>query len=231
MAEVASAFVSLVPSARGFGSKLDSQIGGEVDKSGKKAGASWGKVFAIGAGLGIGTKAIGALGDSLGEAREASVIGARTANVIEKMGNSANISAEGVANLAGAISNKVGIDDEAIQSGQNMLLTFGQIRNEAGKGNDIFNQTSKLMVDMSAAMGTDAKSAALQLGKALNDPTKGVTALTRAGVSFTAQQKEQIKSLQESGDMLGAQKIVLGEVSKQFGGAAEAMATPADKAK
>jgi hypothetical protein len=54
-------------------------------------------------------------------------------------------SAKQVGNLATAISNKVGIDDEAIQSGQNLLLTFKNIRNEAGKGNDIFNQTTSIM--------------------------------------------------------------------------------------
>lgn len=231
MAEIASAFVSLLPSVRGFRSKLDSQISGDIDKTGKKAGLSFGKIFAGAAALGVGAKAFSFLGDSLAEGREATVIGARTANVIKEMGNAANISAKGVSNLAGQISAKSGIDDEAIQSGQNLLLTFGNIRNEAGRGNKIFDQTSQLMVDMSAAMGTDAKAAALQLGKALNDPTKGVTALTRSGVSFTEQQKAQIKTLTESGNILGAQKVILGEVSKQFGGAAESMATPADKAK
>lgn len=231
MAEVASAYVSLMPSAKGFGSKLDSQISGDISKSGKKAGIGFGKLFAAGAALGLGAKAFSFLGDSLAEATDAQVIGARTENVIKKMGGAANVTAKQVGNLAGAISKKTGIDDEAIQAGQNMLLTFGKVRNETGKGNDVFDQTSRLMVDMSAAMGTDAKSAALQLGKALNDPTEGVSKLTRSGVSFTDQQKEQIKTLQESGNMLGAQKVILGEVKKQFGGAAEAMATPADKAK
>lgn len=231
MAEIASAFVSLLPSARGFGPKLDSQISPEINASGKKAGLSFGKLFAVGAALGIGAKAFSFLGDSLAEATDAAVVGSRTENVIKKMGNAANISAAQVGDLAASISNKTAIDDEAIQAGQNLLLTFGQVRNEAGKGNDIFNQTSRLMVDMSAAMGTDAKSAALQLGKALNDPVRGVTALTRSGVSFTQQQKDQIKTLQESGNVLGAQKIILGEVEKQFGGAGAAMATPAERAK
>ena len=31
------------------------------------------------------------------------------------------------------------------------------------------------------------------LGKALNDPVKGITALGRAGVTFTDEQKKQIK--------------------------------------
>ncbi len=66
------------------------------------------------------------------------------------------------------------------------------------------------------------KASAIQLGKALNDPTKGVTALSRVGVTFTQQQKDQIKALQESGDTMGAQKVILKELQKEFGGSAKA---------
>ena len=47
------------------------------------------------------------------------------------------------------------------------------------------------------------------VGKALNDPLKGLTALSRIGVQFTAQQQEQIKAMVEVGDVAGAQKIIL----------------------
>ena len=232
MAEVASAYVSLLPSAQGFGRKLDGQISSDINKSGKKSGLSFGKLFAAGAALGIGAKAFSFLGDSLAEAREAQVIGRRTENVIKTMGNAARVTAEDVGKMAGRLSAVTGIDDEAIQSGSNMLLTFGKIRNYVdGQFTGTFDRANALMVDMSAAMGTDMKGSAVQLGKALNDPVKGVSALSRVGVSFTEQQKEQIKTLVESGKTLGAQNIILGEVEKQFGGAAEAMATPADKAK
>jgi phage-related protein len=46
VAEVASAYVSLLPSAKGFGSKLNGAIGGDVDKAGKISGGRFGKVFA-----------------------------------------------------------------------------------------------------------------------------------------------------------------------------------------
>jgi phage-related minor tail protein len=139
------------------------------------------------------------------------------------------VSAKQVGDLAGAIAKKTGVDDEAIQSGQNLLLTFTNVKNVVGSGNDIFNQATKIMTDMSVALGTDASGSAIQLGKALNDPIKGVTALQRVGVSFTASQKEQIKTLVATGDTLGAQKIILQELNKEFGGAAEAAATPLGK--
>jgi len=58
--------------------------------------------------------------------------------------------------------------------------------------------------------------------KALNDPIQGINAMSRAGVSFTKQQKEQIKTLVESGRTLEAQKMILAELETEYGGAAEA---------
>lgn len=243
MAEIASAYVSILPSFKGTASALDKGMSGPASAAGKSSGSRFGKTFGSSAlapikGLvvGIGAlfaaqKIVGFFKDSIAEAREAQVVTARTENVIKTMGLSSKVSASQIADMAMSISNKTAVDDEAIQSGQNLLLTFGNVAKSAGQSNGVFAQTSQLMVDMSVAMGTDAKSSALQLGKALNDPTKGVTALARAGVSFTQQQKDQIATLQESGNVLGAQKIILGEVKKQFGGAAAAMATPADRAK
>jgi phage-related protein len=164
------------------------------------------------------------------EADEARKVGAQTAAVIKSTGGVAGITAGHVSSLSTAISKKIGVDDEAIQSGQNMLLTFSKVRNEVGKGNAIFDRATVSASDMAAAFGGDAVSNSKMLGKALNDPTKGVAALTRVGVSFTEQQKEQIKTLQESGDFLGAQKIILGEVEKQTKGSAASQATAAMKA-
>lgn len=156
--------------------------------------------------------------------------------VLASTGGAANISAEGVARLSDHLSLQAGIDNELIQQGENLLLTFRNIRNEAGLGNDIFNQTTKAAVDMSAAFTAAGKSmdvseAALQLGKALNDPAKGMARLMRVGVSFTAQQIAQAKQLQKNGDLLGAQKIILGELTQEFGDAARKTASPFDKAR
>jgi hypothetical protein len=232
MAEVGSAFVSVVPSAKGFGSKLDSEVGGELDSSGKKAGSRFGSMMKVGAAAAIGGAIVAGkfLVDSIGEAREAQKVSALTASTIKATGNAAGVSAKQVADLAGAISLKTGIDDETIQSGQNMLLTFKNIRNEAGKGNDIFNQSTKTLVDMSAAMGSEPKQAAIQLGKALNDPVKGISALSRVGVTFTEKQKKVIEGLVKGGETAKAQKIILGELNSEFGGAAEAQATAGEKA-
>jgi hypothetical protein len=163
------------------------------------------------------------------EGRDAAKIAASTAQGIKTMGAESWITADAVGELAESISNKIGVDDELIQQSANLLLTFGQVRNEVGKGNDIFNRATLAAQDLAAKGFGDADSSAKMLGKALNDPLKGLTALGKAGVTFTEQQKDQIRAMVESGDILGAQKLLLAEVEKQVGGTAEATASAGDK--
>lgn len=170
-------------------------------------------------------------------ARESARIGRLTENVIKSTGQAAGVTAKQVGDLATAISNKTGADDEAIQSGSNMLLTFTRVRDVVGKNNDIFTQATKAVVDMSAGLNSgdvsaeSIRSTSLQLGKALNDPVQGMLALTRSGVSFTEQQKAQVKKMVESNHMLDAQKLILKELSTEFGGAAAAASDSSTKLK
>jgi uncharacterized protein YdbL (DUF1318 family) len=151
-------------------------------------------------------------------------INAQTAQTIKSMGNAANISATEVEALAGQLEKLTATEAESIQEGANLLLTFRNISNQAGAGNDIFNQTTAIMVDMGRALGEDAAGSAIRLGKALNDPITGLTALRKVGVGFTEEQEAQIKALQNSGDMMGAQKVILAELQAQFGGSGAAFA-------
>lgn len=170
----------------------------------------------------VGVAMVGALKNGFQGLIENEAASKQTAAAIKSTGGAANVTAGQIESLADSIEKKSGMDALAIQEGQNLLLTFTKIRNEAGKGNDIFDQTTKIMADVSTAMGTEPKVAAIQLGKALNDPVKGIGALSRVGIQFTEQQKEQIRTLVESGDVMGAQKIILKELETQFGGSAEA---------
>lgn len=164
----------------------------------------------------------GFIGDSIQESRDAAHGLAQTEAAIKSTGGAAGVTAQQIVDLAGSLSHVTLFSDDAIQAQQNLLLTFTNVQNKAGEGNDIFTQASKIGLDMAQAMGTDAASGAVQLGKALNDPVAGITALTRVGVTFTDQQKAQIKSMAEHNNVIGAQKIVLGELTKEFGGSAAA---------
>lgn len=161
-----------------------------------------------------------ALVGGVSDAREAAKVFAQTQAVIASTGGAAGFTAEQIADMAGSLSAASGkslFGDDDIQRGQNMLLTFTNIT-------DLLPDTTQTMVDMAQALGTDAGGAAVQLGKALNDPIAGISALSRVGVSFTDQQKEQIKAMQEAGNMAGAQTVILNELNKEFGGSAQAAA-------
>ena len=238
---VGTAYVEIIPSAKGFAGKLQAELGGGMESSGKSAGAKASKGFG-GSFLGGIKKMIGPAAalvagigvadffkDAVGEARESQKVGALTTSIIKSTGSAAKVTADQVGDLATAISNKTGMDDEAVQSGANMLLTFKNVKNEIGKGSNVFDRATQAAADLSAAGFGNMTDQSKMLGKALNDPIKGITALGRSGVTFSDQQKKQIKTLVESGKTLEAQKIILGEVESQVGGAAEASATAGEK--
>lgn len=232
---IAEAYIQIVPVFQGVNKEIATQFGG-MNSVANKAGANVGnnmKQGMLSRLKGLAGPLVGAMGiyqvvniakKQLESLARIEVINTQTETVIKSMGNAANISAKQVEELAGALERTTATEAESIQEGANLLLTFGNIKNAAGEGNDIFTQTTKTMVDLSRAMGQDTKTSAIQLGKALNDPIKGVGALSRVGVSFSEQEKEKIKLLQESGDLMGAQKIILAALTAQFGGQGEAYA-------
>jgi len=94
-------------------------------------------------------------------------------------------------------------------------LTFTKI------GQDVFPDATEAVLNMAQKFGS-VDEAAIQLGKALNDPIQGVTALRRVGVMLTDQQEEQIKAFMAVGDIASAQKVILDELAVEFGGLAKA---------
>lgn len=98
---------------------------------------------------------------------------------------------------------------------QSLLLTFTSVKDK------IFNEAQPAIMDLATRMGGDLKGASIQVGKALNDPVQGMTALRRVGVSFSEDQKNVIAQLQATGDLAGAQRIILKELAVEFGGSAK----------
>jgi hypothetical protein len=216
------------------------QRGGQLVDSGsgvgKKAGTATGKGFtsALGGALTalggafVARRIFSFFEDSLKALGELQRVGAQTTAVIRSTGGAARVTATHVGTLAQHIEDLTTVDNKAVQAAANLLLTFTNIRNEVGRGNNIFDQAVETVTDMSVALGTDATQSAIQLGKALNDPIQGINALRRVGVSFTDEQREQIKVLVQTGRTLEAQKIILAELSREFGGSAKALGDTAE---
>jgi hypothetical protein len=105
----------------------------------------------------------------------------------------------GIRDMANEFENlNATIDDTVIQSGANVLLTFTNIREKA------FKPTIQAALDMNQALGggeSGLQGTIQRIGRALNDPIKGLGQLTRVGVTFTAEEKKKIAELVKSNNL------------------------------
>jgi tail length tape measure protein len=204
--------------------KFDKRVGG-MERSTSRLGKIGGEV---GRGLGTAATRLTGLGVAAAGLIGASVVAGihslerleqvtvATNTVIESTGGIAGVTAEKVRKLAEQYESlNATIDDKVIQSGENLLLTFTNISDKA------FEPALKAALDMNEAMGggeEGLQNTIIRLGKALQDPIKGATALRKVGVNLSEQQRKQIKTLVEQNDLYGAQRIILDELATEFGG-------------
>ncbi|MDQ0250951.1 hypothetical protein J2W22_003015 [Sphingomonas kyeonggiensis] len=138
-------------------------------------------------------------------------------SALDSMGPKAGRSLEQLSKQASDLQdNSLFDDDDIMKQVTANMLTFGNVSGQA------FDRAQLAAVNLTARLGGDLQGRALMVGKALNDPVKGISALTRAGVSLSAEQKEQIKTWVKAGETAKAQAMILDELDKQFGGAAKA---------
>jgi len=186
----------------------------------------------VGKKMAVAFAAIGAAGIAMGRKlfqafEEVSTANARIEQVVDSMGNFDGQIAEVTDRLvkqAEATAKLTGVDRNLIKESQALLLTFDSVNKTAGEAGGVFDRATDAAVDLAAAGFGSVTSNAQSLGRALQDPIRGLTALSRQGVTFTAEQQELIKSLVESNQTLAAQEIILGAIEKQVGGVAEATA-------
>ncbi len=138
---------------------------------------------------------------------------------IKSTGGTAGFTSEQLQKMASDLQGLTKFGDEDILSGvTSQLLTFTNVAGEQ------FKEAQVQALNLSTRLGVDLKSSTIQLGKALNDPIKGISAMSRSGIQFSEDQKAMIKSLVETGKTAEAQTIILKELENQFGGSAEAAA-------
>lgn len=139
-------------------------------------------------------------------------------STIKATGAAAWTSSEQLKEMASSLQDVTNYGDETVLSMQSVLLGFKNITG------DNFKEAAKAILDMSTVMGMDLKSAAQSIGKALDDPINGMDSLREQGFKFTDAQKKVMQSMIDTGNIAGAQKIILDELNGTFGGAAEASA-------
>lgn len=190
------------------------KFSGQIQKSGRKAS------YAL---AGLAGAAFGAVK----AAEDVTAANARLDTVLKDMGF-ANATKR-LTDYAETLETTTAVDAEVIKLTQAKLATFSNLTKTVNTANGAFDRATKAALDMAAAGFGEASTNAVQLGKALQDPIKGINSLARSGITFTAQEKEQIKTLVESGDTLAAQEMILKAVETQVGGTSEATATGSEK--
>jgi phage-related minor tail protein len=200
-----------VPKADARLDKL-TKAGGKAEKQTGKLTAAWksfGTVLTTGAVV-LGFRSI------LTATAKAQQSQAQLAAGLASTGGASGQTMESLSALADEIQRTTIFGDELVESAEAILLSFTNISGTA------FPATIRAAADLSARMGTDLQSSIVQLGKALNEPVQNLSALSRSGIQFSKDQKTLIKSLWETGRVAEAQRIILAELERQYGGSAEA---------
>ena len=233
---LATAYVKIVPSFKGFKEEFDKGFPNSTDP-GKRSGEQFSKGFGTSLGRGLksafgavlaGGAVVGLTKDLIaaGEAEVSS--NKKLENIAKSMGvfgKATDTVTKRLEDYSSTQQLSLGIDDDVIKSTQMKLLTFKNLAVTAGQAGGMFDRATMAAQDLAAAGFGTAETNAVQLGKALQDPIKGITALARSGVTFTEQEKKKIETLVKSGKILDAQNLVMQAIETQVGGTAAAGVT------
>ena len=162
-------------------------------------------------------------------AEKAKIASKKLGAVLESMG--VEKATKRVDAYAESLQTTVWVDADVIKATQTKLATFAELNKSINKTGGAFDRATVAALDMAAAGFGTAEGNAVQLGKALNDPIKGIGALTRSGITFTKAERKKLQSLVDSNRILAAQDLILKAIEKQVGGTAAAGVSSFEKMK
>jgi hypothetical protein len=213
------------------------ELGKFTEEGGGKFKAFAGKAALAFAAIGAGAVVVGKKLIDAGE--NAATSNARIDNIVQSMGlfsqeltgsaTAADDVTKRLIDMANATARLTGVDQNSIKATQAKLATFQDLAKSADEVGGNFDRATMAALDLAAAGFGSAEGNAVQLGKALQDPIKGLAALSKSGVTFTDAEKERIKTLVESNKVGEAQVMILEAIEKQVGGTAEATANASDR--
>lgn len=152
----------------------------------------------------------------LNETRDAEQEQAQLAAVLRSTGEAAGWSLEKLNDMASELQKNSTFSDGDINKAQTRLLSYTGVVGEQ------VPRAMQAVIDMSARLGMDLNQSAETIGKALDVPSQGLTALSKQGFRFTDDQKEVVKQLEATGKTAQAQGIILEALESSYGGAAKA---------
>ncbi len=138
------------------------------------------------------------------------------AAAIKSTGGAAGWSVERLNAMADSMEKTSTFSAGQINQAQTRMLSY------AGVVGEQFPRAMQAVIDMSERMGYEVTASAETIGKALDVPSEGLTALSKQGFRFTDAQKELVKQFERTGQTAKAQDIILQALESSYGGAAQA---------
>lgn len=189
----------------------------EIEKQADEAARGISRAFSgllTGALFGVGVGTV--FNKFIQETKNAQNEQAQLAAVVRSTGEAAGYSVDELNKMATAFSNSSVFSEGEINKAQTRLLSYTGIVGEE------FPRAMQAVIDMSARMGVSVEQSAETIGKALDVPSQGLTALSKQGFRFSEEQKRLVEQLEKAGKTAEAQGIILSALESSYGGAARA---------
>lgn len=188
----------------------------EIGSAADAASLAWGKLGKVAEGALSGITVGAVFGAVIRNTKQMEKEQAQLEAVLRSTGESAGFSREQLNEMASSMERTSTVSAGEINQAQTNLLAFTGIVGEQ------FPRALQSAIDMAARTGTTVTSAAETIGRALDVPSKGLTALSKQGFRFTEEQKKAAEQLEATGRTAEAQGIILKALEESYGGAAAA---------
>jgi len=169
---------------------------------------------ALGA-IGIGLSFAGVV-QTIGAAVRAFTEAERSVRLLEatlkSTGYSAGLTGKEIEAMVQSLTGTTLFDDESLREAAVALLRFRSIAKES------FGDALIAATNFATATGGDVKTAAVAIGRAMQDPVGGMRNLREVGIKLSESQVELAKTMREAGDTAGANRIILEELDRTVGG-------------
>ncbi|KMN24327.1 tail protein [Pseudomonas helleri] len=188
----------------------------EMTEAANQAASAWSALGPIAAGAVAAFSVSSIFGQFITETRNAEQEQAQLSAALRSTGESAGFNRDQLNEMADAMQRATTFSGGDINQAQTTLLAF------TGIVGTQFNRALQSAADMATRTGSTVKAAAEIIGRALDVPSQGLTALSKQGFRFTDEQKKLAVALESTGDVAGAQQIILKALEESYGGAAKA---------
>jgi hypothetical protein len=143
---------------------------------------------------------------------------------LSSTGDACGLTARQLGDLAESYQNTTTYSHLQITAAEGVLASFTNLN---GQG---FQRALDLSTDIATKFGMDLPSATRLLGRALEEPATGLSALTRYMGQLDPAQKTYIENMARMGDITGAQNALMDILTQKFGGLSQAVGADATSA-